>query len=381
MNALSHKYLSPTTTSSHPSVSLNCSNTQPTINNQSSADVMSKLIRRLRNTQPPATKKFNFLALPAEIRLAVYNQIAPDGFLPHAHYRDYIGLFLSCQQVRIEMSHESLRIAPSILSAIQDTQYKDSLKIRPLCPVDFASLMHVSIGIPRWALLSSTTLLAMFSAMAPLFELHLSSLTIGLDELECGDDIFQALDTLSPHEQAQFEDALQRDFSQTSAISLIPDEFGVDLPRNHYAMITSYSDIVELAMMINCVVAPELCAGKHAKHNSFCARAWTMNNMPVFSCNIRRIAFRLKTLDPERHCVCGALPHHAYPFKSVLLRLFPNEENGGLRKEGWWTGWSDEQGISRTMSRSKMPSQFVWVKREGRDGRLKRAVKGLLKRE
>jgi hypothetical protein len=340
---------------------------------------MSKLIRKLRNTQRPATKKFDFLALPAEIRLNVYNQIAPEGFLPYVHYREYISLFLSCRQIRNEMTHESLRIAPSILRAIQETSSQDTLKIRPLAPIDFASLMHVSIGIPRWALLSSSTLLSMFNAIAPIFELHLSSLTIGLDELECGDDLFQALNTLSPHQIQQYAHALQRDFSQTTAISLIPNE--ADLPRNHYAMLTSYSDVVELAMMINCVVAPELCTGEHTKYNSFCARAWTGNNLPVFSCNVRKIAFRLKTLDYERHCVCGAPPHLAYPFKRVWLRLCPNEENSGLRKRGWWAGWTDEKGKSRVASRTKMPSQFVWVKLERRDGRLKKAVKGLLKCE
>ena len=310
---------------------------------------MSHLIRKLRNTQQPATKKFDFLALPAEIRLNIYNQIAPEGFLPYVHYRDYIGLFLSCQQIRNEMSYESLRIAPFTLRAIQDTSSKDTLKIRPLVPIDFASLVHVSIGIPRWALLSSTTLLGMFSALAPIFKLHLSSLTIGLDELECGEDLFQALNTLSRHQIQQYAHALQRDFSQTTAISLIPNE--ADLPRTDYAMLTSYSDVVELAMMINCVVAPELCNGKHKEYNSFCARAWTMNNLPVFSCNVRKIVFQLKTLDCETHCLCGALPHHAYPFKSMWLRLCPNEENSGLRKVGWWAGWTDEKGRFRVASR------------------------------
>ncbi|KAF1940435.1 hypothetical protein EJ02DRAFT_494865 [Clathrospora elynae] len=328
---------------------------------------MPKLVRRLRRTLlPQASRKFHILAAPSEIRLAIYEQIAPRGFLPYTHYRAYAGLFLSCKQIHNEMEYESLRAAPEILLAIQ-MYYETPMKIRPLRPASFSSLMHVTIGIPRWALFSTDILEDIFEAITPLMKLHLSSLTIGIEDLECQDDLLHLLRTLDPGELSHYLDAVD---DLTSPI----------LPRQgkemieYYGVRTTYADIVELATAINCLVAPQLCHGKHDKENHWCIRAYSIYPPPAITCNIRKIFLRLKKLHDEIY-----FPPNVYLCTSVRLRWSPTDETSRLRKEGWCNMWTDEHGTQKLFSK-QMPAQFIWCKLEKQQhDSFQKKLKGLLK--
>ncbi|KAI4643485.1 hypothetical protein J4E93_006495 [Alternaria ventricosa] len=130
--------------------------------------------------------------------------MAPDGFLPNAPYKTYIGLMLSCPQIYNEMTSEAVRLAPSILRTIQFSVNATPMKLQPLRPTSFASLMHLTIGIPRWAMLDRPTIMGILQAMAPVLELHLARLTIGLEDLEGEDDVLHMVETLNPAQIARY---------------------------------------------------------------------------------------------------------------------------------------------------------------------------------
>jgi hypothetical protein len=117
---------------------------------------MFKILQCFRCAREPIHETCHFLAAPAEIRLAIYARLAPCGFLPYVHYKEYLGLLLSCKQIRNEMEGEALRLAPDILQASQKCDANSIMNLRPLRPLDFGSLMHVTISIPCWALQSSS---------------------------------------------------------------------------------------------------------------------------------------------------------------------------------------------------------------------------------
>ncbi|KAI4930075.1 hypothetical protein J4E85_004699 [Alternaria conjuncta] len=165
---------------------------------------MKLIKRRDRRPQATAATPCHLLALPAEIRLLIYSHIAPDGFLPNAPYQTYIGLMLSCPQIYNEMTSEAVRLAPSILRTIQFSVNATPMKLQPLRPTTFASLMHLTIGIPRWAMLDRPTIMGILQAMAPVLELHLARLTIGLEDLEGEDDVLQMVETLNPAQIARY---------------------------------------------------------------------------------------------------------------------------------------------------------------------------------
>jgi hypothetical protein len=90
-------------------------------------------------------------------------------------------LFLSWKQIRSEIEQELLRShsTPKMLREIDAL-----MKLRPLEPRNFSALMHIIVDIPRWALCSPDILAKIFEAMAPLLELYLSTLTIGLMDID-----------------------------------------------------------------------------------------------------------------------------------------------------------------------------------------------------
>ncbi|KAI4955082.1 hypothetical protein J4E91_000938 [Alternaria rosae] len=158
-----------------------------------------KLVKsRDRRSQATTAKPCYLLALPAEIRLFVYSYIAPDGFLPNAPCKTYIGLLLSYPQIYNEMTSEAVPLAPFILRTIQFSVNTTPMKVQPLRPTSFASLMHLTIGIPHWAMLDQPTMMGILIAMAPVPKLHLARLTIGLEDLEGEDDILQMVETVNP---------------------------------------------------------------------------------------------------------------------------------------------------------------------------------------
>ncbi|CAO2652721.1 Nn.00g021320.m01.CDS01 [Neocucurbitaria sp. VM-36] len=331
---------------------------------------MTKLIQRSCRA-PKTERKCHITSAPAEIRLAIYKTIALCGFLPYTPYRDYIGLFLSCKLISGEMKHESLRIAPEVLRAIHESPLAKVLEVRPLRPVDFSSLMHVTVGIPRWALFSSVLEEDIFQALGPLLKLHLSSLTIGIENLESEFGLCQLLNELNRNEVREYMVAHRN--ARTAIVDAVNR-------AKYYHALTTYADIVGLATAINCLVAPQLCNGKHDEANHWCIRSTSLSRPPGTTCNVRKIILRLKKLHDEVPCGhCGKAPHHIYPFNSVRMRWSPTDESYQLYRNGWISVWTDEYGTRKIFSKQN-PAQFIWVRvPEKQKSGLVQAVKRVLK--
>lgn len=320
---------------------------------------------------PVIVKKCYILAAPAEIRLAIYDKIAPRCFLPHTNHKDYLGLFLSCKQIRREMEIETLRAAPKGLHHMQEEGVDTLFKIRSLRPQDplnFGSLMHLYVGIPRWALCKAKALITVLNSMAPLFQLHLSSLTIAIEGLACPNDIRLLVKNLNFIARSRYLEAYnnRHQSSITEATKF-----------QYYDIRTTYADIVMLATFMNCLVAPQLCDGDHVTGNRWCARS---KGLKVVSVNVRNISLSLKKLHEEVTCGhCGGPPHDVYPIKSFRLRWNPTDEACRLYKNGWHIQWFDEHGVGKLFSKQD-PARFVWRKRRGKqDGGMKKLMKKLLK--
>ncbi|KAF1843258.1 uncharacterized protein K460DRAFT_357014 [Cucurbitaria berberidis CBS 394.84] len=327
---------------------------------------MMKLVKRSRRASPPP-KKCHILAAPVEIRTAIYEHIAPRSFLPYAPYHDYMGLFLSCKQISEELTQESLRLAPGILRATQERDPETVMNIRLLRPVNFSSLMHITIGIPRWALFSFEKQEEVFRALGPLSELHLSSLTIGIEDLRTEFDVYQMIIGLHGSDFEEYMEALD----SLPAVSGGPIE-----QAKFYEVLTIYANIVEFATQLNCIVAPRLCFHDHDVENQWCLRTRINNPIRPSRCNVRKIVLRLKWLHDEDHR--SGNPHDVYPFSNVRLRWSPTDEIRQLRRYGWYNMWTDEHGDRKYFSK-KNPGQFIWIKEKKKKGRVMKAVQGLLK--
>jgi len=338
---------------------------------------MKLIKRRDRRSQLTTSTPCRLLALPAEIRLLIYSHMAPNGFLPNAPYKTYIGLMLSCPQIYNEMTSEAVRLAPSILRTIQFSVNATPMKLQPLRPTSFASLMHLTIGIPRWAMLDRPTIMGILQAMAPVLELHLARLTIGLEDLEGEDDVLHIVETLNPAQIARYMSQVQ-----DMPAPLYPPSDSV--ASDHYRIRTTYSNVIGLVTAMNCLIAPGMCNGKHAPANHWCLRASGLNPpFPTTTCNVRKIAFRLKRLHDEKVCGCGRLPAHfphlVYPFRGPSYRWELMLENPSLEKERWMVHWRDDKGKLPWSLKGK-PGLCVWVKlKEKRESRLERAVKSLFR--
>jgi hypothetical protein len=193
------------------------------------------------------------MALPTETCLLTYSHTTPEGFLLSAHCKTYIRLLLSCTQIYDEMTTEAIRLAPPILHAIQDTTNVTPSKLRPLQPTSFASLMHVTVRIPRWAI------------MVPLLELHLARLNIGIEDLQSEDHVFQMVRALNPLQIQRWRNKVEE---MTGAF--LPPEYTTT--EDHYRIRTTYVNTVEFAIAINCLVAPGLCNGKRHADSVWCLR-------------------------------------------------------------------------------------------------------------
>jgi hypothetical protein len=326
---------------------------------QFNQNTLAKLVGRFRRTKPvPVIQKHcHFLAAPAEIRLLIYGYIAPDGFLPALPYSDYTGLFLSCKQICHEMSFKAVRAAPEILNEIHYQKGHDiPMKLRPLQPTNFTLLMHVTIGIPRWTLCDRRITDRICETIFPVFLLHLSSLTIGLEDLQCDADVFQMVASLD-------SERIKWYMLRTDGCDNIIAPYEDEPMQDHYRVRTTCNDIIDLASKINCFVAPNLCDGKHLFDNVYCLRDWGRDPPPPVPCNVRKVVLQFKKLHEEAMCACDNLPHIVYPHGHQWLRWSPTDEADMLMEEGWSCEWMDEKGVSRTLS-SRAPAQFVWQKIE-----------------
>lgn len=311
----------------------------------------------------------HILAAPTEIRLGIYNHIAEQAFLPRVHHRDYFGLFLSCKKIRHEMEGESLRLAPSVLGRFQEHDPDPLVTIRPLCPAGFSSLMHVTIALPRWAFFSQDSQEGIFVSLTPILLLHLSSLTIGIEDLETPFHIYQLVNSLSAVELRHYQEASE---------GLPVCSGGTVEKAKFYDVRTTYTDIVKFATAINCLVAPQLCDGQHDEENYWCIR-WQFRSVASnYTCNVRRIVLSLKKLHDEVSCYPDGLPDDVYPHKSIRLRWCPTDEASQLRKYGWRNLWTNMYGVRKILSKQD-PAQFVWYKLpDKRSGRENKATKRLL---
>lgn len=229
------------------------------------------------------------------------------------------------------MSHESVRLASRILRALHDNERQVPLKIRRLRPLNVPSLMHISIGIPRWANFSESTMSAIYNAMIPLLGLHLSSLTISIEDVSDPFDVFKLLPALNASERQYYMEAMVKGSEATVMEESKP-------VADCYRVLTTYDDIARLATPISCLVAPELCNEEYDDENTWCLQVSSLYPPAVFQCNVHKIKQRLKKLHFEQRRSCGELPHLSYTLGSVYLRWIPAVEVSLLAKEGWWCG-------------------------------------------
>jgi len=100
--------------------------------------------------------------------------------------------------------------------------------------------------------------MGILQAMAPVLELHLARLTIGLEDLECEDDVLQMVATLNPAQIARYMSQVQ----DMPAPLYSPSD---SVASDHYRIRTTYSNIIGLITAMNCLIAPGMCNGKHAQ--------------------------------------------------------------------------------------------------------------------
>ncbi|KAH9883153.1 hypothetical protein J1614_000009 [Plenodomus biglobosus] len=314
----------------------------------SSDNLLTKLLRRLHLSPRSSSKKCHFLDAPAEVRLLIYSYIAPQSFLPFLPYKQYMGLFLSCKQIHGEMVHETLNAAPTILQAIQSAPSNKIMLVRPLHPHNFSSLMHISVGVPRWSLYSIDIEYTLFDILSPLMKLHLSSLTIVLDGLSCTHDFTLMSQVLTPTEQGYWDD----DYTALDDL-LLPNT------NDYYDVHTTYAEVVGFAAVINCLLAPSLCNGGHHAGNRWCIRATSPTILPDTVCNIQKVVFKFKRFHRELRCHCSELPHYVYSDNRLSGRWMPADEETLRRQGKWRASWVNRDG-SVNVRKDEEPSRFQW---------------------
>jgi len=325
--------------------------------------IRAALLRRLRIDKPSARKRCILLEAPVEVRILIYNYIAPQGYLLAVPYTHYMGLLLSCKQIQDEMTSQALRLTTghvNKLHAIVDSVPR--LRLQPLCPDSFNQLMHITIGVPRWTLYTKTVKHDLFTALSQLLPLHLSSITIEIDDFKTQQELDTMLSHLDPFEFIRWRYA----YNATPTV-FVPNR------TSYYDTHTTYRDIVDIATCINCILAPSLCIHGHLPENAWCLRSSTSASysnplphasIPSPSPNTRTIAFRFKRFHPEVRCPCGDLPHLEYPSKSLRHRWMPAAEHKRLQLAGWIATWFDAAGATKHFSRSE-PAAFLWRKIPG----------------
>ncbi|KAF1348389.1 hypothetical protein EJ07DRAFT_160100 [Lizonia empirigonia] len=276
---------------------------------------------RRRRVNPPQT--LCFLDLPAEIRIKIYKFIAPGAFLLAVPHADYIGLLYSCKQIRDKMTYELLHAPPAI---VNHTQTLGIFELHHhIRPTSLDSLVNFVVTMPYDAVRSPTSHSELFSSLAPVLRLHLSSLTF---TLAGGDE----------------------------------------------ANAPTYDEVTPSAMRINCLLAPRLCAKGHNGNAQHCIRrpGAPQPVLPDLACNTRMIMIRFKGLRmhlSDRRVTDLLSGHYGEE---------PYCEQRGLKRNGWAC-----QGVSiggDLLSPDKV--KFVWKKMEKRksggfrkvDGRLLKGI-------
>ncbi|CAA9962927.1 hypothetical protein CFE70_006351 [Pyrenophora teres f. teres 0-1] len=135
--------------------------------------------------QVAAHPRHPFLALPAEIRLEIYSNMAVPRDNSFWYYR---GLYMSCSQVRNEMDHECGKILRKHLEEIKNS-WPSTFGLGLLIPKGFSDMHRVVLRIPE--LFISLTAVEhinkhqrFFMDLSPLFTLHLQSITMRIETRE-----------------------------------------------------------------------------------------------------------------------------------------------------------------------------------------------------
>jgi hypothetical protein len=159
--------------------------------------------------------------------------------------------------------------------------------------------------------------------MIPLLELHLTSLTIGIEQLESKYDVWEMLNTRYPDLSQLWTNSMK----ETGAV--FPPEYTTIIDR--YRQWKTYADIIELAAPMNCLVAPGLCNGKHQRDKAWCLRCLSLFSsqppLPANTCNFRKTVLHLKKLhDDDRYRLVGRLRRLVFPYSVTSMLWYPTLE-------------------------------------------------------
>lgn len=307
--------------------------------------------------QPVLTATYGFLYLPPELRLAIYQTIAPRGFLPCVPASDYMGLFLSCKTIYSEMEHKVIQGA-DIISELRS--YLDTfVEFKPLQP-SFSSIMHITVSVPRWALGTIRKQTAVLESLRPLCSLHLSSLTIILDDRTNAKHL-GALKLALPRDEWLEYMCINAAIMEEHA-KWLSKGFQGGRGEEYYTIETTYKDIIYFASRINCLVGPSLCAGKHGVTNDFLDYCICNNvaspRRSVLHFHTRKVMLKLKKLDEDKKLYKRIYPH-SFSFR---VRVSPALESVWLREQGWKWRWVKGDGEKGCMLSKELPACMVWEK-------------------
>ncbi|KAF2684301.1 hypothetical protein K458DRAFT_388767 [Lentithecium fluviatile CBS 122367] len=146
-------------------------------------------------------------------------------------------------------------------------------------------------------------------------------------------------------------------------------------PADHYNITTTYSQIVEFATRINCLVA--LGISKHGHHPGNIRRWYCIQchlpphqRRPLHPCNTRMVVLALKKLDAGTVLNPGTYPNGT----ESRWRWCPDVERNELNEQEWRYRWFKADGtVGFIWSRNQMPKAMVWHKLE-----VKKEIRGMV---
>lgn len=281
------------------------------------------LRNRFRSTTVQASvstddDKCLLLDLPEEVRCIIYEYLVPDRFLPAAPRADYYGLFYSCQQIRHEMTRESLRKTQGILRRAKQATLEKLLNhstLPPAAPQRALTLLmnNIVISLTGTLIFNHLSHVSWLAFYEPLFTLHLNSLTLRLSK----EDYIVSTD-------------------------------GVD--TMWWRTSFKYRDVVPFATRINCVVAGSLCLNVHHRKHKRCIRR--LPAQPGEQARVLRLIpnVRVITLHFER------LSQHT-GFATKMTG--PSRDRKAL---GHYCGWTySEKTVRRMGGYNEKEVKIVWT--------------------
>ncbi|KAF2877330.1 hypothetical protein BDV95DRAFT_601738 [Massariosphaeria phaeospora] len=359
--------------------------------------VFSHLARK--KTPPPQTKStrgiFPFMELPAEIRLQIYPLVS-SGYLPWAEPSDYMGLFLSCAKIHDEMEHEAIKAAPQAVQEQQD-KLECSVSLHPQGMNSLAELRKFIVEVPLWALAKCSTghcysrkQNAMVQSLQPLMVLHLTSVTVQIQDEPVFGRLTEMRETMSRDEWAEFIKSysgfapikhqirvielglgflhLSREQSTELAIHNVENPLDRMERGDRYRYATTYTNIVPFATRLNCLISPKLCEAHKDQHHAFnnwCiyARGGQVRHTPhadLYRVKVKKLTLELKKLDRDIWAERKNADVYGLPFVN-WVRWNPAMDGLITRKYGWVVRWEDKFGLTGPWF-NRRPARFIWYK-------------------